>query len=510
MTGYSNLLRRTKFATFNPARDQVYTAADVDFGFKRPLPRSQVAAAPYVRVEEVDSAGAAEFLSNSTTSTSFRKATREALFVRKWDEISSGPRAVYVAPERPIAIRGDVQSSLIPREILEALKQSDSLAAARSTPPELSAEAKEARRTSPVPLPPVLPNFLAMSERQFARFIAKLSSPQVREQFRVFLSEELRADQRARLQSAATAKRASEGESSPAAQAEEVAPAELVDLYMHAQKGMSPTEQQPGRGRERDSELVRQAKELELVVAQFLARYMNPRRDHDLSSLPPTPHPRSGLQYSTPTAVESALAAPVPGRILGRHSARASRSSYEQFTVSILGQLVHVPEAELSHYSTTQWFPEEDTPGPDGKPARSNEPGRAEFIITPQIDSVGLAQQLGRSESEELADFENSAYHDRYLGQRKRVSPGGGGYDPQVLAETPLSVTARAAGGARASPKAPGTREWIADSFKEPPRRYGQGFSGQGLGESTASPRDRERASNTADTIKLLEDMLKR
>lgn len=183
---------------------------------------------------------------------------------------------------------------------------------------------------------PYGPNLFALSDEQFERFLDGLGSR--REEFKEFLAEESIKDLRK--------------------ESERTSP----DPYKAAQA--SPTE-------------------LNSLLTRFLASL--PRR----SSFPlPHPHPSLGLQYSTPTPLESSLSPPIPGRLLGPsfggnknengNEKNHNNSRQTGILSSVLSQISLVQSNSTAGGTTTTWFP-------DTTSTRSNLPGRTRLSLTASI-----------------------------------------------------------------------------------------------------------------------------
>ncbi|KAK4053159.1 hypothetical protein OIV83_001894 [Microbotryomycetes sp. JL201] len=297
---YSALLRRSKLATFSPAIEQVYTPGSAaqlkrqDFGFKHTLPLATTSKAPFVRVTRLD---------NAQRRTDYRKATREALYVRKWAELD-----VAITPE-PL---GDVelQSRFVPDDMLGSIK-----------PVEAAKEAASASMR--------VPNFFTMAPEEFERFLDSLGD--LRPEFAQFAANNL----------AATTG------SVP----------EVIDLYELAQADPA---------------------QVTRLVEQFLAR----QTAHEANDkIIPCTHPKLGLQYSTPTRIDDALAPLVPGRIL------AEKTGNQKYSTVILGQIDSVAQSDSGGKESTQFMP-------DMNGERSNQPGRAMFRVTPKIEFERISREL--------------------------------------------------------------------------------------------------------------------
>ncbi|GAA6020018.1 hypothetical protein JCM11491_004899 [Sporobolomyces phaffii] len=362
---YSALLRRSKLAAYNPAIDQVYTTtaphlARQNFGLKRPLPAATTKTSPFVRVSHLDS---------REGRTVFRKATREASYVKRWSETGVGLQSEAFVSNltqgkkwEPLA----VQSRFVP----DALA-SPSTGGAIRPPSDSRAPA------------PRTPNFLAMSEAQFDSFLDQLADR--RDAFRAFVADE-------------------HAKTNPGAVAED------FDLYAHAQSN--------------PNDLVR-------LVERFL-RLSAPVPSPTTAPLPQI-HPTLALQYATPTPLESALAAPIPGRLLGPSpTSTFSRptgplSSYRlgggaELYSSVLSTVTPVSQHHAGGLATTTFYP-------DASQIRSNVPGRAQFrLVNPSVNPVSYAHRVAIVEA----------------GLRRSTDfrPATAEYEPSLLALKPVALNA--------------------------------------------------------------------
>lgn len=365
-SSYSALLRRSKLAALSPAVDQVYTTSPANlsrgnWGLKRPLPQASTTQSPLVRLFDLDS---------PEGRTTFRKATREAQYVKKWQEAGVGLQSdAYSARNSANGTlsrawdRLPVQSRFVDPAAPGAIGQVPTGAATPSATPRM-------------------PNFFAMSEREFERFLADLGDR--RDEFRTFVVREAR--------------------STPAGSQNESV--DEFDLYAHAQRN--------------PLELVR-------LVERFLRLPSSGSSSaataaHSASPLPQV-HPTLALQYASPTPLESALSAPIPGRLLGPSpDASSSRGggfagmygTRSEVYASVLSQVAPVPAASTASVSSTSFFP-------DASGARSNTPGRAHFRLqAPTINPVPYASRTAITRS----------------GVRKSTEfrPATAEYEPAVLA----------------------------------------------------------------------------
>ncbi|GAA5862875.1 hypothetical protein JCM3774_006671 [Rhodotorula dairenensis] len=360
-SSYSSLLRRSKLASWNPQIDQVYTAssanrARANYGLKRPLPALAPAAgarSPFVRITDLDS---------PERRTSYRRATREQQYTKKWLEVDAGLASEALVDRGALGYAyGDqahrrwerlpVQSRFVAPGTPGAIQPLDHLS---SRPSSTAAPAAAAAAT--------VPNFFALTPAKFDRFLAELASR--RDEFRQFVLAE--------------AKKLAEQTGGAVAGLDDAD----FDLYAHAQ---------------------RNPLELTRLVERFLRRSGSaqstppPTTSSPLSSLPvPHVHPTLALQYATPTPLESALAAPVPGRLLGPAPDGGSRgpgsfnssrwNNRADVYASVLSQVAPVPANATGGAAETNFFP-------DVEGHRSNVPGRAHFRLAPTVNPVPYANQ---------------------------------------------------------------------------------------------------------------------
>ncbi|GAA5980844.1 hypothetical protein JCM5350_003728 [Sporobolomyces pararoseus] len=228
-------------------------------------------------------------------------------------------------------------------------------------------------------VPTRTPNFLAMNQNEFESYLDQLEGR--REEFRQFVAEE-------------------QAKLSPNVSVED------FDLYAHAQSN--------------PNDLVR-------LVERFL-------RLHSSSSSSSTPlpqiHPTLALQYATPTPLESALAPPIPGRLLGpsptnNYTRSGPLSSYKlgsgtELYSSVLSTVTPINSQNTGGLPTTTFYP-------DASSIRSNLPGRANFrLINPTINPIGYAtrQSIVESGLKKSADFR----------------PATAEYEPSLLALRPVAL----------------------------------------------------------------------
>lgn len=191
------------------------------------------------------------------------------------------------------------------------------------------------------------PNIFAMEEEEFERFLSTLEGR--REEFRTFVT--------------AATKNKPDG-----------ADLDSIDLYRHAQKPSA---------------------DLNSLLQRFLATttIIPPSAFRPIPSI----HPNLSLLYSSPTLLESALAPPVPGRLL---AAAGPNSRTSSVTASIIGQVTSLHSAKVHQLPTTTFFPDQGTP-----PTRSNIPGRARFTLSPTVTTQPYFNTLPRARNPSHAAF---------------------------------------------------------------------------------------------------------
>ncbi|KWU46335.1 hypothetical protein RHOSPDRAFT_31785 [Rhodotorula sp. JG-1b] len=348
---YSSLLRRSKLASLTPQIDQVYTAssanrARANYGLKRPLPALSPAAgarSPFVRITSLDS---------PERRTSYRRATREQQYTQKWLEVDTGLASEALVDRPSLGLGGAGSGEFVQRKWDRLPVQSRFVApGAPGAIQPLEQVSQPQQQSKPHPVP----NFFALNPAKFDRFLGDLGAR--RDEFRRFVLAE--------------AKKLAEQTGGAVAALDETD----FDLYAHAQ---------------------RNPLELTRLVERFLRR-SPPADGSPLASSSPLPqvHPTLALQYATPTPLESALAAPIPGRLLASAPDSTSRLGgfgkprlYNRPDVyaSVLSQIAPVPSAATAGAAETNFFP-------DVEGHRSNVPGRANFRITPTINPVPYANQ---------------------------------------------------------------------------------------------------------------------
>ncbi|ORY79712.1 hypothetical protein BCR35DRAFT_304531 [Leucosporidium creatinivorum] len=295
-------------------------------------------------------------LDNSQKRTEFRKATKETSFTKKWGEVPVGIQ--MSSRDGSYSAASAALSMAEASEVQSRFVPAQAVGAIKSV-----AQAKagaEAKRSAP--------NFFLMEEEQFDRFLESLGER--REEFQQFALEEFTKTQEGR-------------------------EATELDLYEHAQS--NPTH-------------------LARLVERFLAF---PSPSPTAAPLP-HPHPTLALQYSTPTPLESALAPPLPGRLLGPTTSRSNTSLHSNRSLlytSILGQVSSIGQLQSGGASHTTFFP-------DASGTRSNAPGRTTFTIKPTVDPSAYASRVALSSRRGKVPF------------RSQIPS----YEPQALASNVLDL----------------------------------------------------------------------
>ncbi|BGP14113.1 hypothetical protein JCM10213_002411 [Rhodosporidiobolus nylandii] len=402
-SSYSSLLRRSKLATFNPAVDQVYSSSAAH------LARNNYG---FKRPLPAHSTKSSPFvrlsqLDSQEGRTVFRKATRETRFVKQWAETGVGIQSEAFAPRHAGARRWDrleLQSRFVDGAGPGAVK---------------SVEQQADSGTRGVPR---LPNVFALGEREFERFLEELGER--RDEFKQFVVDETN--------------RTSSSGAQPAS-------VDDFDLYDHAQ---------------------RHPMELMRLVERFLRVQSSSLPTASSLTRAPLPqvHPTLALQYASPTPLESALAPPVKGRLLGaspesekRNGAPLYMTSHKDQFASILSTVSVVPGSAVNGGSSTTFFP-------DAAGVRSNEPGRQSFRLNPTINPVHYALRQGVEQSQ--------------LGRKSYdIRPPTAEYEPATLALRALELRPAVVPGHETPAQLPGTPEY---SGNLPPELHRRGSGAKG------------------------------
>lgn len=312
-------------------------------------------------------------LDSNERRTVFRKATREQSYVKRWQETGVGLQSeAFSTIKQRKWDLPQVQSRFVPASLADAV--TGTRGGGKILGPD---EAPDA--------PTRTPNFLAMSEPEFEAYLDRLGT--ARDEFKRFV-----ADEHAKMSG--------------------TAPDHAdFDLFAHAQSN--------------PNDLVR-------LVERFLRAVSPSQPEKPL----PQVHPTLALQYATPTPLESALAAPIPGRILGpspvnsfnrpsgplssfKHGAGPDLYASVLSTVSPVSRHQHQSGSPVATTQTTFY--------PDAQGVRSNVPGRHHFkLVNPTINPVGYANRIAIVESG--------------LRRTPDFRPATAEYEPSLLALRPVAV----------------------------------------------------------------------
>lgn len=414
---YSALIRRSKLSTYNPKIDQVYSShhgfkARNDFGLKRPIQVKGATSSttPMIRLTALDT---------PQRTTHYRKATKEHTFTNKWNQLGLNVQVNTPHPgassSAVMVDRTTLQSRFVPADLARQYNNHGTIIGLD----QLSRPSSSTMR---------VPNFFAMEQDEFDRFIDELGDK--KEAFTAFVAQE-------------QAKIA--GSSSSGARVDPPS----VDLYEHAQS-------QPSH------------------LSRLLERFLALSTTVDPSAAPvPHPHPMLAIQYSNPTALESALSPPVPGRLLGpsptfQHSASKGgtfRDNRDQLYASIIGQVAPLGLQQTNGASSTTFFP-------DAQNQRSNQPGRVSFRLRASISPAPFASKQA-------------------LSARRGQKP----YRPDVPAHEPQALAARAIElhpaviTAQSLRALPGSQAYSGD-LPPAPKRSGGGYGSASRGGAGGSVTD--------------------
>ena len=336
-TRLSRLLQRTRVSTYDPKTPRVYTAptahaARGDWGLKRPMPSSwhstpdMPAPAPYpgaLRYATVHGMDSKQGL------TDWRESERDPLFRLRWQE--AGARlsdrskrdglSSVVGEEDTNAAQG-----LRPRTPYDSATMKDD-----ALPAHVVWGTNHAKFAT---MPDILPNYNAMSEREFHRFLdtVRRQRPKFRAALRAqrqAAAEHAALEQLARKRSTEQASAVVSEEEYAAACADIDTPA--VDLWDEARLPHAPQS-----------------------AASFFKARAQARTDAPQSKAIATPahaaalHPLHGLQYSQPDSVYThLLAEPIQGHAVSRvEDARRSRyfvGADAGLAVAAGGHIAHLP-----------------------------------------------------------------------------------------------------------------------------------------------------------------------
>ena len=313
-----------------------------DFGLKRTLPRLT---SPAIRVVHLDSP--------STKLTDFKYASKQLQFVKRWREagvgVSGGGTGDYDEREKVMQVaerpggcawdRSTFENVEELREIARTGMRRDQRLAKQkgdherrvkihtdlsSAPGEDSAVAASLNSSASSELAPDLglpsfpPDYLNLSEQEFARFVVQLR--RLRPKYKAFIKAKLGNTDQFRQE---------EGDSSEAAL--------LRDMYLLRSD-------------------VGSRNQLGLLIDEFLAREKGSQsHDPSLDSLRSLPHHSLGLSYAPPTLYQTDVATrSIPARILGSPSKGGTGTA--RTPVTAMGVVVRTSGA--GGYSPTIYYPD--------------------------------------------------------------------------------------------------------------------------------------------------------
>lgn len=253
------------------------------------------------------------------------------------------------------------------------------------------------------------PNVLSMTGKEFERLLEELGER--RTEFVEFMEKELEKDS--------------------SAQSKEVL------LYGNAQK-------KPGM--------------LNDYVERFLAHHLPQKSTSSNIALV---HPFLSLQYSSPTPLELSFAPPIPGRILSTSQSQNANKFSGSTGVAralVLGHVSDIKIGETGGKAPTSFFP--DTLG-----IRSNEPGRANFTLSPQIQPTVVAEAFALASGRSTQPFRGATT------SNSRYISGPPAHEPTAL--TAIStLTLNPTVVTQTSRPLPGSQEYVAVT-EVPTRSFG-------------------------------------
>ena len=295
---YSQLIRRSKLASYTPQIDQIYTtskanASRSNFGLKSSLRLSSPS--PFIRINQLDKA-------------EYRKGTSEVKFVRKWEET---PVAIS-PPDRTAVSSFNHQSAY-----------SDTLYDPRlpPTPPSRQEGERTAAERHQDKIPQVLRsvNYFAMDDVEFNAFLLSLAGRTA--EFKSFV--EAKAAAKSDKKSLPPVSLFANAQGTPA---ELVS---LVDQFLVATKANDPTAFRPSPG----------------PHPTLALQYSSP----------------TTLESSFAPPVPGRLLGPSPKGSYNSNSSN-SNSRTATALATILGQVVDTAPNKSSGTTMTTWFPDDGTP----------------------------------------------------------------------------------------------------------------------------------------------------
>lgn len=394
---FSKLLRRSKFASYDPSIAQIYTsygghASRGHFGLKRPLPKLARTRAPALTISAVDT---------PEYQTDWENAEDAEKWLKRWDDTGA-----------PVTVDG--QSSWFE----QARETSQKWVCDSEFDRELEHRPTSIPGASPVHnrafIDPsssqMIPFIEAMDPKQFERFLERLR--RLRPQFQAYLEKtkvaDLDAEQAQRLRELANLYQfksdSADYKNNQEAIKSDIAYRKSIPLNMYA-------EGQP------------QAK-YSLAYKRFLAEVAEKRNTRPESkTLIGNAHPFAGLNYHHPSSLQNILTnPPVPGHILGKehYSDMSSRNrnamrdrsagtgkqtrAAAPYLTAIAGQIGHIPGADVEaprggERSSQPWSFNFHPPETDETPRDPKEGqdifrfSMAALMSVPVVVKTGLARQ---------------------------------------------------------------------------------------------------------------------
>ncbi|EPS96854.1 hypothetical protein FOMPIDRAFT_1062104 [Fomitopsis schrenkii] len=295
---FANLLRQSRFASFDPAIGNVYAsygghAHRGNWGLKRPLPLRRRKG--NVRVQAIDSIA---------QQTEWTPAERQARWIQMWEEVGVTPKTSDGSWMDKLGTTGlyrwEVDSEFAPAPMPASRPQKTGEAAEKtrlSPETELTKEAKE--KGEDENSSEAIPNIYSMTEREFERYLEKLR--EMRPAFLKYLEEKSKPDEQGRLWQR---RRSVEG-----------------DDYRR------------------------------FLMAQAGQEY----RSHDSRIIEQKPQRYGGLVYSPQSLLQSKLTTEAtPGRILATASAHGSPDSGDYVT-SFAGMTPHLHKRSSENRAPLNW-----------------------------------------------------------------------------------------------------------------------------------------------------------
>lgn len=302
---FATLLRRSKFASYDPAISQLYTAPSAhvhrgDFGFKRPLPRMARTRAPAVVVSCIDT---------PEYQTAWTDAESQAKFVRRLDE--SGAHF-------DLGSEGNWGSKSRHADWMTDSEFDRSSTLSPKPQQQLADKAKGAASRSFASIPAIN----AMSPAKFRRYVEK--TRELRPEFYAYLEE-----QRLRRNASEEYRLAGYSKSYMQKYGSSPAPPDTPNSFT-SDGGQSDIETEPTSlysaaqipplAASKESKKISKRSRAIGAHRAFLAERASTRALAAESALPeltPFPHKHAGLSYHHPSRLQSVLTAPpIPGFVL--------------------------------------------------------------------------------------------------------------------------------------------------------------------------------------------------